>query len=281
MDLRISLYNSKFNDNHCEDNPMAKFLNRFESTDALKNIILEADRQLILISPYIKLNSELKRSLLTHQSKPELELIIVYGKNEEDKRKSISDEDYAFFKSFSNVSIRYHKRLHAKMYANDLQCLTTSMNLHDYSIRENIETGILTEFKMLDIANNLLSIVAPGLFSDPLDTQAMDFVDYIVSKSTVEFERKAKKETSWFGLSATFSEGKVSVDRTRNGFCIRTRESIPYNPSRPYSKGAYDVWVKYGSNKLYGERYCHKCGRSNQSTLVKPICYDCYKADRN
>ena len=39
---------------------MAKFLNRFQSTDALKTIILEADRQLILISPYVKLNSDLK-----------------------------------------------------------------------------------------------------------------------------------------------------------------------------------------------------------------------------
>jgi len=257
---------------------MAKFLNRFQSTDALKSIILEADRQLILISPYVKLNKELKEALLTHKNKPELELIVVYGKNEEDKRKSISDEDYGFFKSFSNISIRYHKRLHAKMYANDLQCLTTSMNLHDYSLRENIETGVLTEFKLLDLANNFLSFVAPKLFTDSLDTQAMEFVEYIVEKSTIEFERKAKKETSWFGLSASYAEGEISIDKARNGFCIRTKESIPFNPSRPYSKTSFEIWANYGSNKNFEENYCHKCGKPNKSSMAKPVCYNCYKA---
>ena len=110
---------------------MTKFLNRFASADALKTIILKAERQLILISPYIKLNQDLKNALSIHLNKPELEITVVYGKNEEDNRKSISDEDYNFFQTFSNISIRYHKRLHAKMYANDYQCLTTSMNLHN------------------------------------------------------------------------------------------------------------------------------------------------------
>jgi hypothetical protein len=257
---------------------MAKFLNRFQSTDALKIIILEAERQLILISPYVKLNSDLRNSLSTHLNKPELELIIVYGKNEEDKRKSISEEDYDFFKSFSTVSIRYHKRLHAKMYANDVQCLTTSMNLHNYSLRENIETGILTEFKLLDIARGLLSLVAPKIFSDSLDTQATDFVEYIVEKSTIEFERKAKKESSWLGLSSTYSEGDISVDKARTGYCIRTKEIIPLNPQRPYNKSSFDVWTKYGSNRHYEEKYCHQCGKANKSSMAKPNCYDCYKS---
>lgn len=258
---------------------MAKFLNRFESTDALKNIILEAETQLILISPYIKLNEEIKKALRTHLNKPALEIIIVYGKNEEDKSKSVSEEDYNFFKLFSNVSIRYHKRLHAKMYANDHKCLTTSMNLHNYSMKENIETGILTEFKVMDIASNLLSYVAPKMFSDPLDTQAMDFADYIVAKSTIEFKRTPKEESSMFGLFTSYSEGSVTTDKSRTGFCIRTKEVIPFNTERPYSKGAYDIWTKYGSNKSYEEKYCHKCGKANKSTVSKPVCYGCYKAN--
>lgn len=260
---------------------MAKFLNRFQSADALKDIILEAQEQLILISPYVKLNRELKDAMSTHKHKPKLELIVVYGKNEEDKRKSISDEDYEFFKSFSTVSIRYHKRLHAKMYANDIQCLTTSMNLHDYSLRENIETGILTEFKLMNIATEFLSALAPKIFSDPLDTQATDFVQYIIDKSTVEFERKAKKQKSIFGLTSTYSEGEISVDKSRTGFCIRSKEVIPYNPERPLSKAAFDTWTKYGSNEKYEEKFCHTCGKPNKSTMAKPICYDCYKTARN
>ncbi len=257
---------------------MAKFLNRFQSTDALKSIILEAERQLILISPYIKLNMDLKKALNTHLNKPQLELIVVYGKNEEDNRKSISDDDYRYFQTFSNVSISYHKRLHAKMYANDEQCLITSMNLHNYSLKENIETGILTEFKILDIASNLLSLVAPKFFNDPLDTQAMDFVDYIVGKSVAQFERKGKKETSVFGLFNSYSEGEISIDKSRTGYCIKTKETIPFNPVRPYGRKAFDIWVNQGSNKNFLEKYCHKCGKENKSCVLKPICIECYRS---
>ncbi|HEY5405801.1 MAG TPA: phospholipase D family protein [Ginsengibacter sp.] len=256
---------------------MAKFLNRFESTDALTRIILDAERQLILISPYIKLNFDLKNALNTHLNKPELEMIIVYGKNEEDNRKSISEEDFKYFQSFSNVSIRYHKRLHAKMYANDEQCLITSMNLHNYSLKENIETGILTEYK---IVNSLLSLVAPKVFSDPLDSQAIHFADYIIEKSTPQFERKGKKESSFFGLFNSYSEGEVTVNKSRTGYCIRTKQQIPLNVNHPYSREAYESWSSHGSNKTYLEKFCHQCGGKNASSFAKPVCIDCYRLNK-
>src|SRR5690606_29221064 len=116
---------------------------------------------------------------------------------------------------------------------------------------------ILTEFKLLDIANELLSYVAPKIFTDSLDTQATDFVYYIVEKSTIEFERKAKRETSFFGLNSSYTQGEITVDKSRNGFCIRTKEVIPFNPARPYTKKALDIWTKYGSKKDFEEKYCH------------------------
>src|ERR1700679_3590852 len=105
---------------------MPKLLNRFELAKELQTIIENTSEYLILISPYFKLNEELKRALSKLKLNTNLELIIVYGKNEEDKRKSLSDEDIAFFKSFSNIEIRYHKRLHAKIYTNEDKCLITS-----------------------------------------------------------------------------------------------------------------------------------------------------------
>ena len=49
----------------------------------------------------------------------ELEIIVIYGKNPDNKTKSLSDEDLKFFKSFPNIQIRYEKRLHAKFFANE------------------------------------------------------------------------------------------------------------------------------------------------------------------
>lgn len=256
---------------------MPKFLNRFGATDALTTIILEADRQLILISPYIKLNQDLKNALNTHLSNPKLEITVVYGKNEEDNRKSISDEDYRYFQTFSNISIRYHKRLHAKIYANDKQCLTTSMNLHNYSLKENIESGILTEFKLIDIAGSLLSLVAPKVFKESLDSQAMDFVEYIIDKSTTQFERNGKKESSLFGLKHSYSEGDITVNKSRTGYCIRTKKVIPFNVTHPYGREAYESWQSHGANKNYQENFCHQCSKNNPSTFARPICIDCYR----
>jgi len=58
---------------------------------------------------------------------------------------------------------------------------------------------------------------------------------------------------------ASFPEVNVTIDTSRTVFCIRTKEVIPFNPVRPYSKGAYNTWTKYGSNKTYQEKYLHNC----------------------
>jgi len=154
------------------------------------------------------------------------------------------------------------------MYANDSECLISSMNLHNYSLNNNIETGILTEFKTSDIASNFLSMVAPKIFSDPLDTQAMDFVRYIIEKSTIEFERKSKKETSMFGLFSSYITGEIIINKSRTGFCIKSKEVIAFNPLRPYTKYSFDIWTKYGSNKTFQENYCHQWGKDNKSGMA-------------
>ncbi len=152
------------------------------------------------------------------------------------------------------------------------------MNLHSFSMAENIETGILTEFKVLDIASSLLAAIAPKYFKDPLDTKAYDFVMYIVEKGTIHYECKAKEKKSFFGLKTNFSKGEEVIEKARTGYCIKTKQTIPFNPSRPYSSYAYAIWIKNGSNKNSIEKFCHKCGNQNSSSIAKPICYSCYKA---
>lgn len=43
--------------------------------------------------------------------------------------------------------------------------------------------GILTESKILDLATHLINLVAPKTLADPLDSQAIDFVDYMLLKA--------------------------------------------------------------------------------------------------
>jgi hypothetical protein len=174
-----------------------------------------------------------------------------------------------------DVEIRYHKRLHAKIYANETQCLITSMNLHDYSYRNNIEVGVLTTFKILDIIPDIASI-----FSDriklPLETQAQDFVDYIVTKGTLEYCKTPKKEKSFFGLKTTYGESEVLVEKKRTGFCIRTKSTIPFNLKRPYSEVSYESWLRYKKTS-YQEKFCHGCGNNHSTSMDRPLCLECYK----
>jgi hypothetical protein len=258
---------------------MSQLLNRFELAKELQTIIQETEFLLILISPYFKLNDQLRKDLSALKNKEDFELFVVYGKNEEDKRKSLSDEDMAFFKSFNNVEIRYHKRLHAKIYANEQKCLITSLNLHDYSLRENIEVGVLTKSKglALGLLSGLANLVVKDTIPDSLDEQAIKFAEYIVEKSTLEFEKKQKIKKSFFGLFETKTgDAEVILEKSRTGFCIRTKQVIPINIKLPYSPNAYNSWLKF-KNAEYQERYCHGCGKEHPVTMQKPFCIDCFK----
>lgn len=205
----------------------------------------------------------------------DLELIVVYGKNEDDKRKSLSDYDMEFFKSFPNVQIRYHKRLHAKLYANEKKCLITSMNLHEHSIRENIEFGILTKSMPFEIITGFVKEYINGI-PESLDAKAMSFAEYIIDKSTLEFEKVVKKEERFWGLFSKTMGSEVTVNKPRIGYCIRTKEAILFNIKSPYAYDAYQVWAKYG-NPNFTEKYCHGCGKNHPSSMAYPLCKECYK----
>ena len=63
---------------------MAKFLKGNELNSELDKVFEEAYDYLILVSPYIKLHDRYKATLLTAIDDPQLEIVIVFGKNESD-----------------------------------------------------------------------------------------------------------------------------------------------------------------------------------------------------
>lgn len=248
---------------------MARILD--DVTKALIHIIENARQEIILISPYIKLNKLLKEALQKHRNNKEFKLVVVYGKNEDDKRLSLSEDDFSFFKTFKNVEVRYHPKLHAKMYANEFEVLITSMNLHDYSMKENIEVGIYLEMNLLsDIGNFFTSNII-----NSLEAQAKKFRKKVVEESVIEFRKQIKTETYLFGLMKSYSEPFIETEIKRTGFCIRTGSPIPYNPHHPYCNDAYISWSKW-KNDHYTEKYCHGCRKSYESSKSRPLCIECY-----
>jgi hypothetical protein len=287
---------------------MAKFLTGNELNSELEKIFERADRQIILISPFIKLHDRFISTLRTKKENHKLEIIIVFGKNEEDFSKSMKQDDFNFFKEFPNIQIRYERRLHAKYYANESSAILTSMNLYTYSQDNNIEAGVMTKATLLgNLASNFMTNVTG---EDSFDNQAWTYFKRVIEQSDLLFHKTPQYESAMLGLTKKYKESKVEVDKlteffadkpkfepkyrkdnyekkkveepqapqptqTKNvggGYCIRTGKHIPFNEKRPFSGEAYKSWAQF-NNEEYPEKFCHYSGEpsNGETTFSKPI----------
>jgi len=264
---------------------MAKFLTGNELNFEVEKLLENAVGKILLISPYIKLHDRYKSLLETKKNKPNIEIIIVFGKNEEDLSKSMKATDFNFLKEFPNIEIRYEKRLHAKYYANEESAILTSMNLYSFSQDNNIEFGVLTK---------------SGLLNDNLDGKAWDYFERVIDQSEILFKKVPVFDSSLLGLNKKYKESVIEEDRLTdffinstksptqnqtkvfqndknqskvvNGFCIRTGKEIPFNTRKPMTDEAYKNWLKF-ENTDYPEKYCHFSGEASngETTFSKPI----------
>lgn len=255
---------------------MSKFLDHKTLSKEIIKIFEEAETDVIIVSPYIKLHPDIKKVLSKKKHDPEFRIEVLYGKNESDHSKSLSDEDLAFFKEFQNVGIFYQENLHAKYYANENKSILSSINLHEYSMNNNIEVGVLLERKLFGFGGD-----------SSQDSEVFDYFDKIIQKSQSIFIKEIKKKKIFLGLfeknigshviedkRKTSSQSNSTEIRTEKkiGFCIRTGKEIPFNPKSPFSNEAYKSWSTYKKDD-YPEKYCHFSGEpsNGETSMAKPI----------
>jgi hypothetical protein len=294
---------------------MAKFLSGKELENAVYDVIYEAKKKLLIISPYIKLDDYFRKKLFDkHLGNADLMIVIVFGKNENHINKSFNKDDFEYFKKFPNISIVYAPNLHAKYYANEKQSIITSINLYDTSFKNNIEFGVISEPTLLGIEkmdsdswqksmeilteNNVVFVRKPNFRKKLLvirDYVGSDTV-YDVTQQLIETGRIPKKCV--FDLSdpelleAIKNETRVSREEFEQqqkqdfvskrkeesdltGNCIRCKRPIKVNIKSPFCTACYSDWKKNGYESKL-ENYCHICGKKHSSTMKKPACYSCY-----
>lgn len=275
---------------------MAKFLSGNDLNAELGKIFEEATEQLILISPYIRLHVNYESILKAKKENPELGIIIVFGKNEENPSRSMRTEDLNFFKDFPNIQIRHEKRLHAKYYANETSAILTSMNLHRHSQDNNIEAGVMMKVRKL------------GVLGDEIDQKAWDCFDRVIKQSELIYEKIPDFDKGFIGsglnkkyLKSIITEDKlaeffdvrskqkspnrkdtvddnIKIEQLKKskdlniGYCIRTGKQIPFDLKRPMCEESFQSWLKF-SNEDYPEKFCHFSGEpsNGQTTYKKPI----------
>jgi len=276
---------------------MAKFISGEELEKVIYDIIWDAKKTLLIVSPFIKLDDYFKRLFDNHANNPSLHLIIVFGKNEGSPSKSLSKIDFEYFKKFLNISIIYVPNLHAKYYGNKTKGVISSINLYDYSFKNNIEFGVYSKVNMLNklittedqkawntciqIAENneavfikrpvyekKLIITKNYIKSDVLHDITENMYNLFNPNAKSQVIKRINDFPKSLELGSKPSErpNREKFEKPNIGFCIRTGVRIPFNPNRPLSEEAYKVWAKYGEVD-FPENYCHKTGRpSNGKT---------------
>ena len=99
---------------------MAEFLTTADVSSELQKVITNARERVILISPYIKINEQLKGRI---QSKANAgtNIRIIFGKRQ-------AQDDCEWLKSLQSVEIYFCKDLHAKCFLNEHVAL---VDLHE------------------------------------------------------------------------------------------------------------------------------------------------------
>lgn len=180
---------------------MAKFITGKQLTDELCSIIREARKELLIVSPYIKLDDYFKKELFNRlKGNSSLHVLLAFGKNQNNPWKSINKEDVNYFMEFPNISIVYIPNLHAKYYANEKRGLITSVNLYDYSFDNNVEFGVISE-------NSLFG-------NTDIDKQAWnETMDILANSYTVFVRRPNYKKKFLIGKDYLGSETQLDLTK--------------------------------------------------------------------
>ena len=245
---------------------MAKFLTTRGISFQLEEIIKNAEECLVIISPFLKVNHQIKE-LLEDKARFKIDIRVIYGKNE------LQPQENNWLESMTSIRTSFRKNLHAKCYMNEKEAILTSMNLYEFSEQNNDEMGLLisredepelfeairSEVQRILRASEELRVTVARV--EPAETVAPPAPPPAITRDTPRAPQRKP-------------EPAVGIPNT--AFCIRDKAVIPPNPGKPYCDRCFRSWNRY-KNDEYGEKYCHICGNENDSTMAKPLCLSCYR----
>lgn len=214
---------------------MAKFLTTSGISSKIETIIKEANSMIVLVSPFLQINNNIYERLMD-ASKSGKKIFFIYREDQ------LNKTEREKIHQLENVFLYHHNSLHAKCYLNEKEVLITSMNLYEFSEKNNREMGVVL-YKSTDEEAYL---------------------------NTVK-EIESLKNNS---INLSLKNKQINV-KTKKGYCIRCRTFINHNTNKPYCIECYEVWEQY-DNPFYEENYCHTCGKNEDTSMEKPECYDCY-----
>lgn len=207
------------------------------------DIIQEAQKSVVIVTPYIKLWGHAKRAL---------SLAVKRGINITAILRSNGDKqnDDLIWLGGNGVKVLTADSLHAKIYLNEHTIFVTSMNLLESSMKNSLEIGIIVS-----------------------DEQARKAIRDFVNNTLMRLAIPVTKS----GISRRSADVDILSNLDKgDGYCIRCHREITFNVEKPLCLKCYRSWEEY-SDLHYTEKCCHSCGRSFPTSLAKPLCNDCFR----
>jgi hypothetical protein len=262
---------------------MGQFYTGKELDEKLTDIIWNAQKELIILSPFIRLDEYCKTIFKKLQNKPQLEIVLVFGKNEGETQRSLNRDDLEFLMGFTNIAIIYCNNLHAKFYANENEALLTSLNLLGKSMTYNIEYGI--------------AFPKSALTLDKLYKESMDYTNQVITANPCVFVQRPFYKKTNFGLSKKLIGSVRLFDETDALYRNRKFEPKYYNDfelevfeseSKPSRDDFQEKNNNYEQQKAYQQNhnrkgniqesgYCIRTGERIPFDPVRPFSYYAYQ----
>jgi phosphatidylserine/phosphatidylglycerophosphate/cardiolipin synthase-like enzyme len=229
---------------------MADFLTTNGTSYEIENVIIEAKEILFLVSPYLQISKTFYERL-KDASDRSVPIRIIYGKDElkPNERNSLAD--------LKGVELYYFENLHAKCYFNEDKMVITSMNMYEFSEKNNREMGVLIE-----------KIKDPKIYE-----KAVNETKSIIQSSEPITLNKAIRTLS---RDKKHNGSNNKNDKTGRGYCIRCQKRIDFDPTKPLCGDCYSTWVIF-ENADFAENVCHRCGEFEKTSMRKPLCNDCFQ----
>lgn len=199
------------------------FLTGKTLSDTIYDTLFKAEKELIIISPYIQLGDYLKDNVFKQLlNNTKLHILIGFGKSTSNNEENCKREDIEYFLSFPNITMVYIPQLHGQYYANEKQSVITSMNLLDYSLENKVEFGVLAEKALTDLVNK----------NNFFETSKNTIMSVLNSGYTI-FAKRPNYNKKFLGLAKDYVGSTVHLDLVDDVLSNREVKPIRYSSFVP------------------------------------------------
>lgn len=195
---------------------MVKFLNTEKLKFWIKELILTSEKEVVIIVPYIKISEKMYDALKTADDRG-VKLTIIYR---EDKLSSFEKQK---IKSLNNLNLLHHPNVHCKCYYNGELIIISSMNLYEYSEKNNREMGVLASKGNIDKKKSGFN----NINNNELFYDAIHEMREIMNSCEFEIQRLNTKEGHYFVSILETEEEKARMIAVEMNKVFRNKVFIP------------------------------------------------------